>query len=69
MVDGKSLIAESPEHVASGIRKVLDVVPAERLMVYTDCTLTGIKHIVAKKKIESIVAGTNIVRAELVGSN
>jgi len=69
VVDGKSLIAESPEHVASGIRKVLDVVPAERLMVHTDCTLTGIKHIVAKKKIESIVAGTNIVRAELVGSN
>ena len=36
-------------------------------MVYTDCTLTGIKHIVAKRKIEAIAAGAEIVRAELRG--
>jgi methionine synthase II (cobalamin-independent) len=38
-------------------------------MVFTDCTLTGLKHIVAKKKIEAIVAGTEIVRAELRGES
>ena len=67
VVNGKSLIAESAEDVAAGIRKVMGVIPPERLMVYTDCTLTGIKHIVAKKKIEAIVAGTQIVRRELRG--
>lgn len=68
VINGKSLVAETPEQVAAGIRRVLEVVPPERLMVYTDCTLTGLKHIVAKRKIEAIAAGTEIVRAELRGS-
>ena len=68
VVNGKSLVAESPEQVAGGIRKVRDVIPPERLMVYTGCTLTGIKHIVAKRKIEAIVAGPELVRAELCGN-
>ena len=68
VVNGKSLVAETPEQVAAGIRRVLEVVPPERLMVYTDCTLTGVKHIVAKRKIEAIAAGTEIVRAELRGN-
>ena len=58
VVNGKSLVAETPEQVAAGIRRVLEVVPPERLMVYTDCTLTGVKHIVAKRKIEAIAPGT-----------
>lgn len=66
-INGKSLVVESPEEVAAGIRKVLTVVPPERVMVHTDCTLTGIKHIVAKRKIESLVAGTRLVRDELTG--
>lgn len=67
VVNGKSLIAESPEEVAAGIRKVTSLIPPERVAVFTDCTLTGIKHIVAKKKLESIVKGTEIVRKELRG--
>ena len=39
VVNGKNLVAESPEQVAAGIRRVLEVVPPERVMVYTDCTL------------------------------
>ena len=66
VVNGKSLVAETPEQVAvkygASWRLLL-----EWLMVYTDCTLTGIKHIVAKRKIEAIAAGTDIVRAELRG--
>jgi 5-methyltetrahydropteroyltriglutamate--homocysteine methyltransferase len=61
-------VAETPAQVAAGIRRVLEVIPPERLMVYTDCTLTGVKHIVAKRKIEAIAAGTEIVRAELRGN-
>jgi 5-methyltetrahydropteroyltriglutamate--homocysteine methyltransferase len=67
VINGKDLHAETPQQVAAGIRRVLEVVPPERVMVFTDCTLTGLKHIVAKKKIEAIVAGTEIVRAELRG--
>ena len=68
VINGKSLVAETPEQVAAGIRRVLEVIPPERLMVYTDCTLTGVKHIVAEHKIEAIAAGTEIVRAELRGN-
>jgi 5-methyltetrahydropteroyltriglutamate--homocysteine methyltransferase len=68
VTDGKSIIAERPEWIADGVRKVLDVIPAERLALFTDCTLTGVKHIVARKKIEAIAAGARIVRAELGAS-
>lgn len=65
VINGKSLVAESPEQVAAGIRRVLEVVPPERVMVHTDCTLTGVKHIVAKHKIRALVDGARIVRDEL----
>ncbi|MGH2690439.1 MAG: hypothetical protein ACRDKW_16780 [Actinomycetota bacterium] len=68
VINGKNIVVEDPEFVASGIRKVMQVIPPERLAVMTDCTLTGVKHIVAKRKIASIVEGTNIVRAQLNGA-
>jgi methionine synthase II (cobalamin-independent) len=58
VINGKNLNVETPQWIADGIRKVLTVIPPERVGVYTDCTLTGLKHIVAKRKIESLVAGT-----------
>jgi 5-methyltetrahydropteroyltriglutamate--homocysteine methyltransferase len=67
VINGKNIVVESPETVAAGIRKVLGVVSPERLAVFTDCTLTGMKHIVAKRKLSSIVEGARIVRAELDG--
>jgi methionine synthase II (cobalamin-independent) len=67
VINGKDVNVESPEWIADGIRKVLGVVPAERVSVYTDCTLTAVKHIVAKRKIQSLVDGAKIVRAELTG--
>jgi 5-methyltetrahydropteroyltriglutamate--homocysteine methyltransferase len=65
VVNGKNIVAESPESVAAGVRKVLQVVDPERLALFTDCTLTGVKHIVAKRKLASIVEGARIVRSEL----
>ena len=65
MINGKSLVAESPEQVAAGIRECSRWCRPERVMVYTDCTLTGVKHIVAKRKIHALVDGTRIVRDEL----
>jgi len=69
VIDGKNLNVESPQWIADGIRKVLRVIPAERVSVYTDCTLTGLKHIVAKRKLQSLVDGTKLVRAELAGQS
>ena len=69
VINGKDLHVESPGQVADGIRKVLQVVPPERVMVHTDCTLTGLKHIVAKRKMQSLVEGSKLVRAELTGSS
>jgi methionine synthase II (cobalamin-independent) len=65
VTNGKSIVAERPEWIADGVRKVLEVIPAERLALFTDCTLTGVKHIVARKKIQAIADGARIVRAEL----
>lgn len=65
VLNGKSLVVESPEFVADGIRKLARVVPPERIGVFSDCTLTGLKHIVAKRKLEAMVEGTRMVRAEL----
>jgi 5-methyltetrahydropteroyltriglutamate--homocysteine methyltransferase len=68
VINGKSLVVETPEQVAEGIRKVLTVVPPERLSVFNDCTLTGIKHIVAKRKLQSMVKGTQLVRDGLTSA-
>jgi len=68
VINGKNIVVEHPETVAAGIRKVAGVVSPDRLAVFTDCTLTGMKHIVAKRKLSSIVEGARIVRTELEGS-
>jgi 5-methyltetrahydropteroyltriglutamate--homocysteine methyltransferase len=68
VINGKDIVVEDPEWIAAGIRKVVQVVDPARVAMMTDCTLTGVKHIVAKRKIAAIVEGANIVRAELSGS-
>lgn len=56
---------ETPEHIAARLREVLDVVPAERLHASSDCGMWFLPRDVARAKINSLVAGTNIVRREL----
>ena len=56
---------ESPEEVAQRIRLALKSVPAERLIVSTDCGLYQLPHDLAFRKLCSLVAGTRIVRREL----
>jgi 5-methyltetrahydropteroyltriglutamate--homocysteine methyltransferase len=60
---------ETPEIVASRIRRALEVVPAERLFIAPDCGMKYLARDVAKKKLASMVAGARIVRREIgVGS-
>ncbi len=58
---------EPPEHVAGLIRKALEYIPAERLVVTTDCGFgrEGLSRRIAYYKCVSLVQGTNIVRREL----
>lgn len=65
VIDVKSTITETAEQVAGRIRRLLDIVPADRLGVTTDCGLILLQRYIAKDKLHALVAGTNLVRAEL----
>ena len=58
---------ESPEEVADEIRKALKYIPAERLVISSDCGMgrEGMSRRHALYKIVSLVLGTNMVRKEL----
>ena len=56
---------ETPHQVATRIRAALDVVPAERLIVTPDCGMKYLPRQVAFGKLQALVAGAELVRAEL----
>ncbi len=55
---------ETPELVAARIRKALDFVPAEHIIVSTDCGMKYLPKDVADAKMRAMVAGAAIVRGE-----
>ncbi len=67
VVDHTHTTVESPELVASTIRRALEVIPAERLIITADCGFgrEGLSRRIAHFKCVSLVLGTNIVRREL----
>jgi 5-methyltetrahydropteroyltriglutamate--homocysteine methyltransferase len=67
VVDHRNLQVERPEQVAALIRKALKYIPAERLILSSDCGFgrEGMSRRIAFFKMVSIVRGTNIVRREL----
>ena len=67
VVDHRNLQVERPEEVAGLIRKALDHIPAERLVISSDCGFgrEGLTRRVSYFKMVSIVRGTNIIRKEL----
>lgn len=56
---------ETADEVAERIRIALDVVPAQRLIISSDCGLYQLPRELAFRKVQSLVAGTRIVRREL----
>jgi 5-methyltetrahydropteroyltriglutamate--homocysteine methyltransferase len=74
-VEGKTIVlgvrdlgapeAETPEVVAGRIRRSLEVLPSERLAVAPDCGMKYLSRDLAFRKLEAMVAGARIVRAEL----
>ncbi len=67
VVDHHSLQVERPEQVADTIRSALKHIPAERLVIASDCGMgrEGMSRRHAFNKMVSIVRGTNMVREEL----
>jgi 5-methyltetrahydropteroyltriglutamate--homocysteine methyltransferase len=67
VIDVKNPEVEAAELVASRIRRALEYVPAERLMINPDCGLRHLAPDVARQKLRAMVTGVALVRAELPG--
>ncbi len=67
VVDHRNLQVERPEEVAGLIRRALEHIPLDRLVISSDCGFgrEGMSRRIAFYKMVSIVRGTNIVRREL----
>jgi len=66
VVDHHTLQVETPEQVAALVKKALEHIPAERLILGSDCGMgrEGMSRRHAFYKMVSIVQGTNLVRRE-----
>jgi 5-methyltetrahydropteroyltriglutamate--homocysteine methyltransferase len=67
VVNHTQTTVEPPEVVANLIRKALEYIPPDRLVITTDCGFgrEGLSRRIAYYKLVSLVQGTNIVRREL----
>ena len=67
VIDVKCPRWSRPSSSPSRIRRALDYVPADRLMINPDCGLRHLAPEVARQKLRAMVAGVALVRAELAG--
>ena len=67
VLDIRTNMIESPATVAKRIRRVLEVVPPERVTLSTDCGMKPLPRMVAKMKLKALADGAKIVRNELMG--
>src|SRR5687768_4245307 len=66
-IDHHTLQVETPQEVAEVLRAALQVIPAERLVVSSDCGMgrEGMSRRHAFYKMVALVQGTNLVKQEL----
>jgi 5-methyltetrahydropteroyltriglutamate--homocysteine methyltransferase len=69
VVDVKTSEVEPPDLIAERIRRALEYLPADRLMINPDCGLRHLPPEVARRKLRAMVAGVAAVRAELTGGD
>jgi len=67
VIDVKSTQVEPVEVVAARIRRGLDVLPADRLLVNPDCGLRHLPPEAARAKLRAMRDGADLVRAEVLG--
>jgi len=65
VLDLSDAAVERPEEVAARIRRALEFVPAERIVVAPDCGMKYLPHEVALGKMQAMAAGAAIVRREI----
>jgi 5-methyltetrahydropteroyltriglutamate--homocysteine methyltransferase len=65
VVDVKIQDVESPGFVADRIRRALEVLPPEKLVVNPDCGCLHLPRDVAFNKLCAMVEGASLVRSEL----
>jgi 5-methyltetrahydropteroyltriglutamate--homocysteine methyltransferase len=65
VLDLSDMTVETPETVATRIRRALPHVPAEKIVVAPDCGLKYLPREVAYGKMKAMVDGAKIVRGEL----
>jgi len=67
MIDHHSQKVERPEEIVDHIRQALKYIPAERLILCSECGMgrEGMSRRHARYKMISLVLGTNLVRKEL----
>jgi 5-methyltetrahydropteroyltriglutamate--homocysteine methyltransferase len=68
VIDLSDMNVETPQIVAERIRRALQVVPAERIIVAPDCGMKYLPRAVAFGKMQAMVGGTMLVRRELNGA-
>ena len=59
---------ESPQKIADRIRKVIAVVPPDKLTLSTDCGMKPLARMVAKMKLKALTEGAAMVRSDVVGT-
>ena len=67
VLDLRDTTPETPELVAERLRKALEVLPAEQIVVAPDCGMKYLPRDVAFSKLRNMVLGRDIVLAELAG--
>jgi 5-methyltetrahydropteroyltriglutamate--homocysteine methyltransferase len=60
---------ETPETIAARIRRALQFVSADNIIVAPDCGMKYLPHDVAFGKLKSMVAGAGILRKEMAGGS
>jgi 5-methyltetrahydropteroyltriglutamate--homocysteine methyltransferase len=67
VIDHHTLQVEAPEEVATIVRRALKVIPAERLVLSSDCGMgrEGMSRRHAFYKMVALVQGVNVVKHEL----
>ncbi len=64
VIDLSDMSIETPDIVAARIRKALPHVSPERLVIAPDCGMKYLRHDVAFGKMQAMVEGAALVRAE-----
>ncbi|MEL0143985.1 MAG: hypothetical protein VW931_04690, partial [Alphaproteobacteria bacterium] len=67
VIDHHTLQVERPDQIADLIREALQYIPAERLIISSDCGMgrEGMSRRHATYKMAAMVQGTNMIREEL----